>query len=197
MPSTCSCVLSLVMQIWLGTSKGISRRSWRYATRSTKGMTKFKPGARTAWNRPRRSTTSACCCGTTLIAWMTTMTATMKSASVTIDEPIMATDSKLVALGAVLTAVRENQHRAARGDDVHGFRLRSAGRKLGVPGTAAIGDPRSASRAPGLDADPLTDVEIGLHRRCRGNAALPALQHHGADDAQGARGQPLHRNVRS
>ena len=38
MPSTCSCVLSRVMQICGGTSSGISRRSCRYATRSTNGI---------------------------------------------------------------------------------------------------------------------------------------------------------------
>ena len=37
-------VVACVMQIWLGTSSGISRRSCRYATRSTNGMTKLRPG---------------------------------------------------------------------------------------------------------------------------------------------------------
>jgi hypothetical protein len=33
--------------------------------RSKNGMMMFSPGSRTSWNRPRRSTTHACCCGTT------------------------------------------------------------------------------------------------------------------------------------
>ena len=43
-PSTCSCVLSRVMQTWLGTSSGISFSTCRYAMRSTNGSTMFRPG---------------------------------------------------------------------------------------------------------------------------------------------------------
>src|SRR6185437_14463835 len=53
------------------------------------GSTKLSPGASTAWNRPSRSITSACCCGTMRIVWMMTMIATMNSASVTAEDPSM------------------------------------------------------------------------------------------------------------
>src|SRR6187431_1325420 len=86
MPSTVSWVLSLVMQTWLGTSRGISFSECRYATRSMKGTRIFSPGVSVAWNLPRRSTTQAFCCGTTLseratkIAAITRMT--MNTASI-------------------------------------------------------------------------------------------------------------------
>ena len=44
MPSTCSCVLSLVMQTCGATSSGVSRKSCRYAMRSRKGTTRLRPG---------------------------------------------------------------------------------------------------------------------------------------------------------
>src|SRR5438128_6796673 len=189
------------MQIWLGTSKGISRRSWRYATRSTNGMTKFNPGASTAWKRPRRSTTSACCCGTTRIAWMTTITATMNSASVTIDDPIIVADSMLEALGSDLRlagpAIGENEHRAARANDVHGLGLRCRrGCKLGIPCAAPVCDARRAARAPALNADHLSDIEIGLGGCSGAQAAFPPLQQHHAGNAKHACGQPLQRRSR-
>ena len=42
-PSTCNCVLSLVIQTWLGTSSGISLRMCLYATRSMNGTTMESP----------------------------------------------------------------------------------------------------------------------------------------------------------
>ena len=46
--------------------------------RSMNGMTMLSPGCSTAWKRPRRSMTQAFCCGTTLTAFMTKVTATTR-----------------------------------------------------------------------------------------------------------------------
>jgi hypothetical protein len=88
MPSTCSCVLSRVMQICGGTSSGISRRSCLYATRSKNGQMMLSPGSSTAWKRPSRSTTHARCCGTTRIALITTIRPTRNRTNVTSEKPL-------------------------------------------------------------------------------------------------------------
>ena len=75
MPSTVSCVLSFVMQTWLGTSSGISFSECLYASRSTNGTRKLSPGVSVPWYLPSRSTTQAFCCGTTLIARTTKVAA--------------------------------------------------------------------------------------------------------------------------
>src|SRR5450432_3128021 len=93
--------------------------------------------------------TSACCCGTTRIALMTTMMATTNSASVTIEDPISMYSSVKILSCACGTSVREDQHRPAQRGDVHRLGLRRFGRReLGVPRAAAIGNARRPVGAP-------------------------------------------------
>src|SRR5271169_1991363 len=192
MPSTCNCVLSLVMQICDGTSSGISRRSCRYATRSTIGTTKLSPGSSTAWNLPQRSITSACCCGTTRMVLMMTMMATINSASVTIEEPMRT--SIVLAFHGGRSAGGKNEHRTTGCRDVHGFGLRCIRRcEFCVPGRATVADPRRAAGAPALHVHHLPHIEARLLRR--GPAALPPFQQGNADDTQDARGKPLIRSA--
>src|SRR5450830_1819876 len=51
--------------------------------RSMKGTTMFRPGPRVAWYLPSRSTTHACCWGTTLMVLKTKTRATSSSTRVT------------------------------------------------------------------------------------------------------------------
>src|SRR5678815_5376973 len=130
------------------------------------GTTKLSPGASTAWNRPRRSTTHARCCGTTRIALTTPIRTTMKIANVTSEYPDgigsspdcgerrLLTDAMSRPLGA------EHERRAAGRHNVHRVaprRLRA--RELAVPARAAIDDARGAIGLPRFDAYALADVE--------------------------------------
>src|SRR6266700_1320605 len=139
--------------------------------------------------------TSACCWGTTRIAFMTTMMATTNSASVTIEEPISISFSVNLVSGTRGSALRQNQHGPAQRGDVHGLDLWRIGRReFGVPGAAAISDARGPVGTPGQHLNLSADVERRLLRRLGGDTSLPALQPHGADHAEYARDQPLNGN---
>ncbi len=86
MPSTCSWVLSRVMQTWLGTSSGTSFSECLYATRSRNGQTNSRPGASVRSYLPSRSTTQAFCCGTILKVWKMKIAATTAMTSATLVE---------------------------------------------------------------------------------------------------------------
>src|SRR5450631_300296 len=139
--------------------------------------------------------TSACCCGTTRIALMTTMTATTNSASVTIEDPISMYPSVKIESCACGAVVRKDQHRPAQRGDVHGLDLRRIGRgEFGVPSAAPIGNTRRPVGAPADHLYLRADVERLLLRRFSGEIPLPALQPNGSDHSKHAGDQPLQRH---
>jgi len=112
---------------------------------------------------PRRSTTHACCCGTTRIGIDHDDERAMKSANVTMAEPFTGTwqivRRKVDALRKadarwrrLTPAIGDEQRRTARADEVHGVRRKHAGcRELCVPLRAAVIDaalPHPSIRGP-------------------------------------------------
>src|SRR5688500_18684494 len=151
-------------------------------------MTKLSPGCSTAWKRPSRSTTHACCCGTTRIALMTTINATMNSTIVTAEEPIPMSNPCVDMLNAGVTkrcsgrAVGDDERRAPHADDHHRIAARHVGAcRLGLPQRASIRDAGGAVRVPRLDAYRLADVERRILWCCR-VLASPAMRKEHAHD---------------
>src|SRR6478609_8642587 len=147
MPSTCSCVLSRVMQTWLGTSSGISFSECLYATLSTKGTRKFRPGVRVAWYLPRRSSTQAFCCGTTLSVRTTKMPATMSR-------------MKAISIGKLRSCDRSDffHHQPAAADLAHAVRagaMRNPAEGHHRPIGAPVAHLRRVVRRPGIHLDGL------------------------------------------
>ncbi len=51
---------------------------------------KLRPGFKTAWNFPKRSTTQAFCCGTTATPWKAKTAAATNKINDTVSKPLMA-----------------------------------------------------------------------------------------------------------
>src|SRR5271165_6743900 len=101
-----------------------------------------------------------------------TMTATINSARVTIEEPMRM--SNVLAFHGGRSTGCKNEHRTTGRRDIHGFGLRRIGRcELGVPGRAAVANPCSAVRPPALHAHHLPHVERRLLRRDAASAFPP------------------------
>ncbi len=75
--------LSCVITGCGGNDTTCSRRSTFARTLSRKGTRKFNPGDATVRNRPSRSTTADWACGTTINAFVTTMTTNSASTATT------------------------------------------------------------------------------------------------------------------
>src|SRR5438105_2330249 len=160
----------------------------------------FSPGSSTAWKRPTRSTTQARCCGTTRIALMTTIRATMKKTSVSSEKPLIMNKS-LGMEGVVLrsggTLGCQEERRAARADDVHGALAPAARmRELGAPLRAPVGDARGAVLVPYLDLDALAHVQPWLRRRSA-FALAPLVGGVAADERKCAADEQLGRHGRT
>src|SRR5215217_2661964 len=190
MPSTCNCVLSLVMQTWLGTSSGTSLSECLYATRSTNGTTKLSPGVSVRSYLPSRSTTHACCCGTILsVCTMKTMATMATTSATSIKAPL---DYFLICGSALRGGLEHEPVAFDRADDVFA-RLRCKSRcEACCPHRATMLDARGAVVGPGLNVHTVADVEVhvavfGRVPRGRLPRATPMPQHRRAtaDEREG------------
>src|SRR5574343_833184 len=148
MPSTWSCVLSRVMQTWLGTSSGISLRLCFWITLSMKGTTKFRPGERLAWYLPKRSTTQACCWGTTLTVLAMNRTARA---------------SNTTAISMLFSRLNFLKHEAIARDGGNAVQARAGvcawGRNR-CPGRAPVFDLCGALCIPGFNLNRLAHIQM-------------------------------------
>src|SRR6478752_418887 len=86
--------------------------------RSMKGTTMFRPGASVAWYLPSRSTTQACCWGTTLMVLKTNTSAMMKMTSATVpNENSMCSPDVIVVNRCCGSRVGDDQPAAQHLDD--------------------------------------------------------------------------------
>src|SRR5262245_61339121 len=101
----------------------------------------FSPGASVAWNFPRRSTTQACCCGTTF-SERTTKMAAMTNRMIAISMVLLRLWSARARVGsAAWRSIGRLQHQlvAVHGDDhVHARPRRTAAAVARRPGGAAV-----------------------------------------------------------
>src|ERR1035437_10237478 len=121
-----------------------------------KGTKKFKPGVRVPLYLPRRSTTHACCCGTTLIDWVmkiTAMTNKTIATSINFSGNLFGNFSKFL----------DDQSTA---DDfnnaVSAGRRCCAGDQRPLPIGATVLHRTGAVRCPNLNVQGLADIQIDI-----------------------------------
>src|SRR4051812_13857248 len=173
------------MQTWLGTSKGISLSECRYATLSMNGIRMLGPGGSTAWNLPRRSTTQAFCCGTTLSRrYRKMIAATIRMRARTWNSMAMSLWGRSGAPQREFVVADFGDHVRAR----HGGTVPDVAH---VPRRTAVRHARGAVGVPAVDLHLFADIEIdvgvgGRRRMARVASALAVPgQHRGAADQHG------------
>src|SRR5690606_18304945 len=136
------------------------------------GIRMLSPGPSTALNLPSRSTTQACCCGTTFNAWVTNTTAmasTTRATTIPLDASIIVAASPVGVTGGGARATGRSV--AGRGDDEPvaddapdhvGTRPPAGSGRVGefdLPGSAAVSCDGSVRLGPMLYLDSRANVE--------------------------------------
>src|SRR5690606_24225550 len=181
------------MQTWLGTSSGISLSRCRYATRSMNGTRMLSPGPSTAWNLPSRSTTQACCWGTTFNACVTKTTAsasTTRARTSPFDASIMYGISSVAGRGHDEPVAGHAPDHVRAGTPGRAARVG----KFHLPGGTAVSRDGPVRLVPALDLDAGADVEhqVGVRILAPRAGSAPAPDHDPSRDRACRRREELH-----
>src|SRR5690606_37483479 len=118
-----------------------------------KGIRMLSPGPSTELNLPSRSTTHACCWGTTFRAWVTNTTASTS----TTRARMIPLDASIMSAGSSVAGRCDDKPVAHHAPD-HvgpGAPARAAGiRQLDLPGRAPVARDGAVRLVPVLDLDP-------------------------------------------
>src|SRR5262245_5284706 len=134
--------------------------------RSMNGMMMFRPGSRISWNFPRRSTTQACCCGTTRTPSTTnamknarsatpienTLVPFQANAATETMSAMISLKNMLVSFGTISTEATCD--RVARGCRIASTFWRTCSR-VGFSPCAILNSARTSSSGPGGGCGPV------------------------------------------
>src|SRR5690606_25491513 len=154
------------------------------------GTRMLSPGPRTLWNFPSRSTTQACCCGTTFTACATKTTAsasTTRARTSPFDASIMSGISSVSGRG-------DDEPVADHAPDHVGPRTPGRAVRVGelhLPGRAPVARDGAVGLVPVLDLDAGADVQREVGLLAPGPRPAPAPDQDPPGDGAGGRGQQL------